>query len=205
MNPNLSSTVSTRRQLLLKSLPAGTLFCFGCSRLSAFEGRQPAPPKHKFSETSGMTFEEVFKFAFQNGFIPVLKGLAEDIGKDKFDALLRKACARAATEEAKRMWKDLPKRDPAALLAPLKGKDPFWQHVVTFEIVEETDKTAEVRITECLWAKTFREVNAGDLGYSAICYPDYAAAPAFNPKMKLVRAKTLMQGHDCCNPRWVLG
>jgi len=29
-------------------------------------------------------------------------------------------------------------------------------------------------------------------------------ASAFNPKLKMIRSKTLMQGHDCCNHRYVV-
>jgi hypothetical protein len=65
-------------------------------------------------------------------------------------------------------------------------------------------RKVEIKITECLWAKTFRAANAADIGYATICYSDFAGAVAFNPKMRLVRTKTLMQGHDCCNHRWVL-
>lgn len=42
------------------------------------------------------------------------------------------------------------------------------------------------------------------IGYSAHCFSDFAGASAFNPKLKLVRTKTLMRGHDCCNHRWTL-
>jgi hypothetical protein len=188
MNPNTPN----RRQLLLN------LCCLGCSSLSA------ASAKHRFAEPSNMTYEEVYKFTFQNHFVPVLKGLASQIGKDKFDRMLRKACDQAAAEQTKKQSQSAARRDPAAMLAPLKTNDPFWQHVLNIQIVEETPQAAEVKVTECLWAKVFREANAADIGYSAICYPDFASARAFNPKMKLVRTKTLMQGHDCCNHRWVL-
>jgi hypothetical protein len=50
----------------------------------------------------------------------------------------------------------------------------------------------------------FREEDAAGMGYAAICYPDYAVASGFNPKLKLVRTKTLMQGHECCNHRYVM-
>jgi hypothetical protein len=83
--------------------------------------------------------------------------------------------------------------------------DPFWRHVLTFELVENTAKAAEIKVTECLWAKTFREANAADIGYAFVCHGDFAYAPAFNPKMKMIRTKTLMQGHDCCNHRYVIG
>ncbi len=49
----------------------------------------------------------------------------------------------------------------------------------------------------------FREEGAADIGYAGICHPDFAAASGFNPKIKLIRSKTLMQGDDCCNHRYV--
>jgi hypothetical protein len=30
------------------------------------------------------------------------------------------------------------------------------------------------------------------------------AASAFNPKLQMIRSKTLMQGHDGCNRRYVM-
>ena len=29
-------------------------------------------------------------------------------------------------------------------------------------------------------------------------YGDFSSATAYNPKLKLKRTKTLMEGHDCC-------
>ena len=57
---------------------------------------------------------------------------------------------------------------------------------------------------ECLWAKAFREANAADLGFKLVCSADYVTAEAFNPDIKLIRDKTLMQGHDCCNHKYVV-
>ncbi len=151
-----------------------------------------------------MNFDQVYAFAYQEGFIPVMKNLAKDIGHDSFIEMQKKASSEAAVDEVKRSTQNLPKKDLATSLADMKSGSYFWKHVVTYKFVEETDKAAEARITECLWAKTFREMDAADIGYAAICYPDFAAAPAFNPKMKLTRTKTLMQGHDCCNHRWVM-
>ena len=92
----------------------------------------------------------------------------------------------------------------AAWVAVLKTPDPLVDHVLTTEIVDESDTAVEVRITECLWAKTFREADAADLGYACICHPDFAMAKAFNPNMRMIRDKTLMEGHSHCNHRWVM-
>ena len=199
---------STRRRFLTNALPAGTMLCLGCPALSALGGAQAnaqAPtPKHKFAEDSKMSFEEVYKFAYENDHIPLLKTLANDIGRDKFIEMLKKATAQGAAEATKKQAEQLPKKDLAAFLAPLKADSYFWKHVLTFAMVEDTEKAAEIKVTECLWARTFRAADAADIGYATTCYGDYAAAPAFNPKMKMIRTKTLMQGNDCCNHRWVM-
>ena len=72
---------------------------------------------------------------------------------------------------------------------------------MTREVIEETAEVREVKITECLWAKTMRELKPTDIGYAVICYGDYAWCQRFNPKIRLTRTKTLMQGDDCCDIR----
>jgi hypothetical protein len=71
------------------------------------------------------------------------------------------------------------------------------------EIVEDTEKAFELKITECIWADTFLKAKAGHIGYAWVCWGDYAWAEGFNPKIKMVRDKTLMQGHDRCNHRYI--
>ena len=84
-----------------------------------------------------------------------------------------------------------------------KMLDRFWSHVVTMKPFEETKTSYEVRVTECLWAQTFIEENAADIGYATHCHVDYASAAAFNPNIRMYRTKTLMEGHDYCDHKWV--
>jgi hypothetical protein len=59
-----------------------------------------------------------------------------------------------------------------------------------------------MRVTKCIWARTFLDAGLGDVGYAHICHGDYAGVRGFNPALEMVRDKTLMQGHDCCNHRY---
>ena len=61
----------------------------------------------------------------------------------------------------------------------------------------------EMKVAECLTASTFLAQNAGDIGYALVCWGDYAWAEGYNPKIKLVRDKTLMEGHAYCNHRYI--
>ncbi len=52
-------------------------------------------------------------------------------------------------------------------------------------------------------AESFLPFKAGDRGYAAVCGGDYDWASDFNPKIKLIRDKTLMQDHDGCNHKYI--
>ena len=89
-------------------------------------------------------------------------------------------------------------------MADLKKADSLYQHVLNFELVKDTEKEVDVRVAECLWAKTFRKANAADLGYSLICHGGIAATKAYNPKITMTRPKLLMKDDDECRFRWVM-
>ncbi len=203
-----SNFVSSRRQFLKNVLPAGTLFCIGCSSLLAMPNKvdkQKVKAKiHKFLEDSGMTVEEVYKLVYQES-IPILQNLANDIGREKFIEMLKKASAKNTTQLFTDIIKNLPKKDMTALA-------DFWNGIIntfpynkafTYEITEKTDKVFEMKFSECLFAKILREMNAADIGYAFLCSPTDAFAKAFNPKIKGTHPKTLMQGHDVCIERFV--
>jgi hypothetical protein len=155
---------------------------------------------------------EAFRFAFQWTYIPLMQELAARIGREKLVEMVKEAtgiyCGQLARDYAQRIQK----RDLDAFLSwdtldpPIEDADRrkrFWSHSLTSQRIERTPKSYEIKITECLWAQTFREANAADVGFAAICYGDEAMAAAFDPRLKLTRTKTLMKGDDCCHFRWV--
>ena len=204
---NASNFVPSRRQFLLNVLPAGTLFCFGCSNFFASSQSEEKPKvasdKHKFLEDSSMSYKQVFEFAYRDSFVPILRNLANSIGKDELIEMLKKATSEVGAYRAENWAKRVPKNDLATFLGILKKPTRFWEHTCTYEILEYTEKVVAVKYTECLWATIFREANSPDIGYAAFCHGDFAIAHAFNPELKMTRTKTLMQGHDCCNHRYI--
>jgi predicted ArsR family transcriptional regulator len=207
MNNKSFKKQKQRRRQFMKLLSAGSLFCLGCGHLCALpqsEEKTPASAKkHKFQDDAKMTFEQVFAAAYQSD-VQIMNILAEKIGKEKFITMLKDASAETTAAAAKQLVSSLPKNDLAGFVSVLKKPDYFWKHALTFEIVEDTPTTFEVKVTECIWAKTFHDFKAPDIGYAMVCHSDFAMAQAYNPKMKLTRTKTLMQGHDCCNHRYVM-
>jgi hypothetical protein len=133
-----------------------------------------------------------------------MKAMGAEMGREKLVEMLKRAYSAAAVERVREQLKTNPKNDLATYTADLRNPIPIYRNALTFKVVEDTPTTFEARITECLWAKTFREANAADIGYACLCHTEFAAVPAFNPKIKMTLTKTLMQGNDCCNPRYVM-
>jgi len=205
-----SNFVSSRREFLKNALPTGALFCFGCSDLltmpNGVDKKKVSVKKHKFLEGSGMSFKDVYNFAFKNWHIPINKKLAEEVGREKFIEMLKNASSKIGAEGGRRFAESLPKNDFTSFVVDLRStleENSFWKHVLSYEIVEESEKLFEVKFTECLWAQTFREADASDIGYAAVCNQDYSYARAYNSKMRMIRPVTLMQGGDFCHFKWI--
>lgn len=200
----------SRRSFLAQALPACSLLCLGAG--SHVPGLSPAwkkafqQAKHKFDEEFPMklTNRQLMSFMYGRDYIPFLKFLAEEIGKDKLIALLKQHSTEQGRQMGKMMAQRLGKNDFAELKKLFSQENPNFKSTLTMTLTEDTDTVHELKVTECLWADTFVKANAGELGFAAVCFADYASATAFNPKIEMVRDKTLMQGHDCCNHRYLL-
>ena len=200
MNRPNSRPIYGRRSFLKAALLGSALLGLGgpC-QLRAFQVAQRAKAegqRHKFLADSGLSFEEIFIVAY----IPPLtiwRSIEREIGREKLHEMMRRAIDLAERQQK------AGKNDLATYTQNFRKPDSFYQNVLTFQIIEDTPRAFEVKISECLWAKTYREANAGDLGYIFFCYADFASTKGFNPKMRMIRTKTLMQGDDCCNNRYV--
>jgi len=205
----IGSFTSDRRHFLTRILPAGTFFCLGCNNLlalpHALNKKQPLEQKPKYLEDSGMNVKEVYTFAYET-FLPVYQQMANNIGREKFLEILKKASSENMSQMVSIMSKDIPKRDMTAFADLLLGylsAVPF-NKAFAFEVVEKSENAVELKFSECLPARLFREMDAADIGYAFECYPAASVARTFNPKMKWTNPKNLMKGDEICIERYAL-
>jgi hypothetical protein len=205
MKDSKSSNEVHRRDFITKSLACGAFVGMGCPGWLAMNFRgsvaSPVQAEHRFQTVSDYTYEQVFNFAFKNWYIRYIKGLEAEIGKEKFLEILKKVGWTLYEESTKRNFRDLKKRDVESLIAnfwaPMQ-KSRLWSHTLPIEIIKQSPSEGIVRMPGCLVAKVFRDNDAADIGYAAICYADFAVAKTFNPQIKLTRNTCLMKGDDCC-------
>ena len=195
-----------RREFLRKTFSSCAFCCFAAPVAFGSDENNPFSlnQKHKFESDSGMTMQQVFNFAFKGNYIPVMKNLMKQIGKEKFIEMLKKS-SEILYETKKDAEINYNERTLTAFADDLrKEAEGFYKLRATFEFLKSDEHFLETRTTECLWAKTFREANAAEIGFAAFCYQDYPWAKAYNPKLTFIRDKTLMQGDAYCNNKWVM-
>jgi hypothetical protein len=207
MDPKKEIFPQNRREFLLKTFSSCALCYLAAPSLLAAAVRMNDPnlgPEDKFLNPSGMTCQDVFNFAYRDNYIPAMKNLSKIAGTEKVIEMLKESSSMVNEAMVKYWEATYPERSLKDWIADSQVflNNELYKNALSFEVVNSTDTAYEMKITECLWAKTFREADAADIGYAGICYSDYATTKAFNPKLKFIREKTLMEGGDCCQARY---
>ena len=118
----------------------------------------------------------------------------KQIGKEKFLKMLKTSSemSQLPDEDAGINYDE---RTLSVWSADIKKGCENWSDRLTFEVLNDSQSVFEI--------KTFREADASEIGSAGVCYQDDPMTKAFNPNIKLIRDKTLMQGQDCCHFKWV--
>ena len=197
-----------RRQFISRIIPTCALTCFGLGHAFALaqteEKSISSEVIHKFDNEyeRKLTYRQFYATQYRE-LIQLAKALEEEWGADKTFEFLRKFTTNRLLKYGQRHAQRSPDNSFHTYTDTFRNTERY-KNTLTMHIVEDTEKAFELNVTECIWATTFLKVEAGDIGYATVCYGDYAWAEGFNPKIKLIRDKTLMQGHDCCNHRYVI-
>jgi len=173
--------------------------------MSELEISEKEKTPKKWQDKVDITYEDYFRAPFyipHKGAVELARELEGFMGKEKALETVEKVFERLAIDQAKKQVEEKPINSFEEYKNASKEsmKQPLISHATNLIIVEETSKKLSTNITECLFAKTFKEMNATDLGYIICCKPDFATTKIYNPKLNMTRTKTLMQGDECCNP-----
>jgi len=195
-----------RRELLVRTTPACAMACLGLSRAEGLVAALSGPP-----------CQEVHKFDRKEERPLSPKETAELMSRAVMDLIrtLRSETGNPATIRILNLNSEEMGRQRGTMQAERSPDTSFETFVsmfrqmasgptLTADVVQDNEKVFELNVSECVWEAVFREAGlAGEIGHAAVCNMDYAWPTAFNPAFKMERTKTLMQGHDCCNHRYI--
>jgi hypothetical protein len=81
---------------------------------------------------------------------------------------------------------------------------PLWtmDDALQMDVLKSTDTALDFNITRCRYAEMYREMGLGDIGHLLSCQRDGTFCEGYDPKLKLERSQTIMQGASHCNFRY---
>lgn len=163
--------------------------------------------KPKWNEKMDITYEEYWKTPYNmphEGFVMLVRAMEQELGKEKAHQILLKTQLEHHKKLAEQFLENKPVEKLEDFAVTYMPESWSKQSSMVLDGEAEMVSPNEFRLTmkSCLWAKTFREMGAEDIGYIWCCLADNSFTEALNPHIKLYRTKTLMMGDDHCNYCW---
>jgi len=195
-----------RRDLLTRAVPACAMAWLGLCRfptLGLCDSASEQQDQHKFDVPKELNLSERQQIERENReFIRFIRTLQNELGDKEITRLLNVYSADYGRAIGKMQAERMP--DTSFKTFVSQFRPPRYSTILTHEVVEDTEKAFGLRVTECCIAEVFQAAGLGGaIGHAAVCNMDYYWPTAFNPKLKMERDKTLMQGHDQCNHRYM--
>jgi len=130
---------------------------------------------------------------------PLIRAFMEELGEERTLAVVRRAIREQALESAAQRAKAAKGNSIRHFVE--SGKAWSAGDALQREVLKLDDKTYHYNIVRCRYAEMYKELGMADLGYVLSCGRDFDMVEGFNPRMKLERTKTIMQGGEYCDFR----
>jgi hypothetical protein len=135
----------------------------------------------------------------------ILKEVYETLKASHGEEVARKTIAesvrRSAIEQAK-AFADATPGGPS--LKTFQDVMPLWTKggALEIEVKEQTETSFAFNVTRCRYAETYKAMGLGEIGHLLSCNRDGAFCEGYDPKLKLARRQTIMQGASHCDFRY---
>lgn len=133
----------------------------------------------------------------------LIRGFAAETGLDRAVEVATAAVQADATEAGKAMAGQYGGNSMAELARIVKE---VWakDEGLVVENLEETEDSLNFDVTRCGYAEAYEKLGMKDLGTCLSCSRDEPFTRGFNPRMRLIRTQTIMEGAPFCDFRFVL-
>jgi hypothetical protein len=133
---------------------------------------------------------------------PLLRAFIEEFGRERTLNVVEKVIASLDRESGAGL---------AGLLGGNSMQDfanttAFWGQsgALEYEVLEAGPTKISLNVTRCKFVEMYERLGIHDLGYLLSCARDFAMVEGFNPKIRLTRTQTIMEGAKFCDFRFEL-
>lgn len=134
--------------------------------------------------------------------VPLVKALRAELGEARANALVRKMLGEYYRKLGESQWQRYGAQSQEAKMERtwkgFAGGDALKVQVLT-----KNPTAYDLNVTECQYARFFKELGEPELGFLLVCSADFHLAEGYGD-VKLERTQTIMQGASHCDFRYRL-
>lgn len=132
---------------------------------------------------------------------PIYEELVAEIGEARAQSVLDRAISKAAIAAAETFAAQTP---GGTSLATFQDLQTLWTQddALQIEVLKATDKEFDYNVHRCRYAETYRDMGLGKVGHLLSCNRDAVFCQGYDPRIKMKRTQTLMQGATHCDFRY---
>lgn len=124
-----------------------------------------------------------------------------EIGKERALRIIGRVFEKQQANDGRNLARKLGRNTFQAFSKHYQETEPEKDYL---EVLEVSNRHIALKISRCRAWEAFKKLGMPEL-CPLLCEGDYAFSNAFNPKMKLIRTKTIADGDDYCDHIWVRG
>lgn len=164
--------------------------------MSADKPARPATPAHP--ENLSMLAKRRIEAEILGHVYEVLKA---SHGKEAAMQAIGDAVRRSAIEQAQRFAAEAPN---GTSLQAFVDRSNLWrmEDALKVEVRRQTATEYDFDVVRCRYAEMYREMGLGEIGHLLSCQRDGSFCEGYDPKLKMQRTQTLMQGASYCDFRY---
>lgn len=134
---------------------------------------------------------------------PVLAALTNEFDRQRVLEIVRQTIVRIARQQGEQLAAVLAGNSLEHFAASMED----WKKndAMQIEVLEQTPERFSFNVRRCRYAEMYRQLGIPELGELLSCNRDFSLIEGFNPKVRLTRTQTIMQGAEFCDFRFVLG
>lgn len=129
---------------------------------------------------------------------PIYEAMKSELGIEKAQQILGDSIRAKAIEFGESQRPEHPSLRHFATLIPMWKQDDALET----QALRETDNEFDFNVTRCRYAEMYREMGLQEIGHLLSCNRDGSFCDGYDPRLKLTRTQTIMQGASHCDFRY---
>ena len=133
--------------------------------------------------------------------VPLVKALQAELGEERANGLVRRALGDVYRRLGAAWWQRKVSNHVGENMA-LAFASFARGNAVTYSVLEQSQDSYEIDVTQCQYAQFYKELGEPELGFLLVCSSDLPFAEGLGPDIELTRTQTIMQGASHCDFRY---